>query len=279
MTRALWGFAGCFAFLASMAQAEDIVLPTEAPAPPPFPTVESRTSLVPDADTVRRITVQINVPSIADEGPVEDVSGDRIETVSVQPDVIVEEHRDFWDQISPSRADTRPGRLTLAMDVLARMEEVRRPRLQTMQDIAVAHGVPILTSTVGTNISPALVLAVIAVESAGRVRAVSHAGAQGLMQLMPATARRFGVSDSFDPRQNISGGVAYLEWLMEEFDRDPMMVLASYNAGEGAVRKYDGVPPFVNPALRRVQPGCVRQKRPPIPGVFAFGCAQTGKAP
>jgi soluble lytic murein transglycosylase-like protein len=64
------------------------------------------------------------------------------------------------------------------------------------------------------------------------------------MQLIPATAERFGVSDSTDPVQNIKGGVAYLDWLLEEFDNDPLMVLAAYNAGEGAVRENQGVPPY-----------------------------------
>jgi len=61
---------------------------------------------------------------------------------------------------------------------------------------------------------------------------------------MPPTAARFGVSDSFVPAQNIAGGVAYLDWLMAEFGNDPVMVLAAYNAGEGAVRKNGGVPPY-----------------------------------
>ena len=64
------------------------------------------------------------------------------------------------------------------------------------------------------------------------------------MQLMPATAKRFGVSDSMVPAQNIAGGVAYLDWLMTEFKSDPVMVLAAYNAGEGAVQKNAGVPPY-----------------------------------
>jgi len=93
-------------------------------------------------------------------------------------------------------------------------------------------------------VSPALALAVIAVESAGRVDAVSSAGAGGLMQLMPATAERFGVADRMDPKANIEGGVAYLEWLLERFDRDVVLALAGYNAGEGAVDSHGGVPPF-----------------------------------
>jgi soluble lytic murein transglycosylase-like protein len=126
----------------------------------------------------------------------------------------------------------------------AATSKVPAPRLQQMQDIAKANGVDILLSTIGTQVSPALVLAVITVESAGRADAVSGAGAKGLMQLMPDTAERFGVADSFEPKQNITGGVKYLDWLMEEFDRDPILVLAGYSAGEGSVRKHAGVPPF-----------------------------------
>ena len=63
-------------------------------------------------------------------------------------------------------------------------------------------------------------------------------------RLIPATAERFGVTDSTDPVQNIKGGVAYLDWLLKEFDNDPLMVLAAYNAGEGAVKANDGVPPY-----------------------------------
>jgi hypothetical protein len=118
------------------------------------------------------------------------------------------------------------------------------PRLAHVANIADAYGRELLAATVGTQVSPAFALAVIAVESSGRHEAVSHAGAQGLMQLIPATADRFGVDDPFDPAQNIRGGVAYLDWLMEEFDRDPVLVLAAYNAGEGAVRRSGGVPDY-----------------------------------
>lgn len=121
---------------------------------------------------------------------------------------------------------------------------VPKPRLQTLQGIANAHGLDILRATVGTNVSPALVLALISIESAGSVEAVSHAGAQGLMQLMPATAERFGVTDRLNPQENIKAGVAYLAWLMDHFNNDPILVLAGYNAGEGAVRDNGGVPPY-----------------------------------
>lgn len=152
-------------------------------------------------------------------------------------------HDAFWQRISPDLAQSGPGRLDDAINALA-ATSVRSPRLQTLQSIAQARGIDILRSTVGTRVSPALVLAVISVESAGRIDAVSSAGAQGLMQLMPATAERFGVSDSLNAEQNIAGGVKYLDWLMGEFGNDPIMVLAGYNAGEGAVKKHGGVPPY-----------------------------------
>lgn len=153
----------------------------------------------------------------------------------------------FWEAVSPSLDDNDAVRLELATAALANApagEGVPAPRLQGMTELAERYGIDILTATIGTEVSPALALAVISVESAGRSDAVSSAGAQGLMQLMPPTAERFGVQDSFDPRQNIKGGVAYLDWLMKEFDRDVVFVLAGYNAGEGAVRTNNGVPPF-----------------------------------
>lgn len=150
----------------------------------------------------------------------------------------------FWDYISPELSSSRPGRLDQAIGAVAATGGVPEPRLQHLQQIARENGVDILRSTVGTQVSPALVLAVISVESAGNPDAISSAGAQGLMQLMPGTADRFGVEDAFDPSENIEGGVAYLDWLMGRYDGDPVVVLAGYNSGEGSVQKYDGVPPF-----------------------------------
>lgn len=95
------------------------------------------------------------------------------------------------------------------------------------------------------NVSELLLLAVVATESLGNEKAKSPKGAEGLMQLIPATAARFGVVDSFDPAQNINGGAAYLAFLLKKFDEDPVLALAGYNAGENAVVKHGGVPPFV----------------------------------
>jgi soluble lytic murein transglycosylase-like protein len=94
------------------------------------------------------------------------------------------------------------------------------------------------------GVDEAVVRAIIHAESAYRANAVSHAGAQGLMQLIPATASRFGVSDPFDPAQNIRGGVQYLAWLMKRYSSNLNLVAAAYNAGEGAVDRNGGIPPY-----------------------------------
>ena len=94
------------------------------------------------------------------------------------------------------------------------------------------------------GISPALVRAVIHQESGEDPSAVSEAGAMGLMQLMPGTADAYGVSDPFDPEQNVAGGTALLADLLRQFHGDVRLALAAYNAGSGAVAKYGGVPPY-----------------------------------
>jgi soluble lytic murein transglycosylase-like protein len=94
------------------------------------------------------------------------------------------------------------------------------------------------------RLSPNLVMAVIEVESNYDPRALSPKNAQGLMQLIPETAERFGVKDVWDPEQNLRGGMAYLRWLLDRFQGDVRLALAGYNAGEGAVERHQGVPPF-----------------------------------
>lgn len=94
------------------------------------------------------------------------------------------------------------------------------------------------------GIDPWLVKAVIKAESDFDPRAVSRAGAKGLMQLMPETARLMGVQDIYDPAENVEAGVKYLRRLLKRFDWDVSLALAAYNAGESVVRKYGGIPPF-----------------------------------
>jgi Soluble lytic murein transglycosylase and related regulatory proteins (some contain LysM/invasin domains) len=94
------------------------------------------------------------------------------------------------------------------------------------------------------GLDPELVLAVIAVESGYRVDVVSNKNAMGLMQLIPETAERFGVTKPFDTEQNLRGGMKYLRWLLAYFDGNVPLALAGYNAGEGAVLQYKGIPPY-----------------------------------
>jgi len=94
------------------------------------------------------------------------------------------------------------------------------------------------------DVDAALVSAVIKAESDFNAHEMSNKGARGLMQLMPATAQRFGVANSFDPVENIYAGTRYLRWLLQTFDGNADLAVAAYNAGEGNVWKYNGVPPF-----------------------------------
>lgn len=214
--------------------------PAFAEEPKPYPDFTFKRVGVKRATGAKRITVQID-PS-ASKQAVTPKSEDPVKSVPKPSG-----YEWYWALVSPALDDTGPGRLSAAVQKLKDAPDgsaVSMPRLQHLQNIAQAHGRDILASTIGTKVSPALVLAVIGVESAGKTDALSSAGAQGLMQLMPDTAARFGVTDSTDAKQNIKGGVAYLDWLLGEFDGDPVLALAGYNAGEGAVKTHEGVPPY-----------------------------------
>ena len=130
---------------------------------------------------------------------------------------------------------------TLRLNTLAFQDEIRAAARE--------HGV-----------DEAIVRAIIHAESSFNPNALSRVGAQGLMQLMPATASRFGVSNAFDATQNIRGGVRYLAWLLKRFNGDLTLAAAGYNAGEGAVDKYGGVPPY-NETQRYVQRVAVLAER------------------
>ncbi len=230
--------------MGSQVQADD--------APAPFADFTFKRVGVPDAGA-KRITIQIDPAAQAaalavkprtspdQTDSAEPGDGDAV-VASVAP--ISPEWDWFWTAVSPRLDKAGPANVRAALDLVATQEGMPQPRLQHLQGIAQAYGKDILSATIGTPVSPALVLALISVESAGRVDAESGAGAQGLMQLIPATAERFGVADSGDPTQNIKGGVAYLQWLLTHFQGDPILALAGYNAGENAVTDNGGVPPY-----------------------------------
>ncbi len=116
---------------------------------------------------------------------------------------------------------------------LSAQTEKEQPFLAYIYDAAERH-----------SVDPALIMAIIKAESGYNPRAVSRVGARGLMQLMPATARELGVSDSFNPEHNIHGGVKYFKFLLNKFDGRVRLALAAYNAGIRRVQKYGGVPPY-----------------------------------
>jgi soluble lytic murein transglycosylase-like protein len=132
------------------------------------------------------------------------------------------------------RADKRTGRLVTVSVATAKPagKTASANIAQIVEDAAKANGM-----------DPLLVHSVIQVESNYNPKAVSSAGARGLMQLMPGTARQLGVTDSFDPRQNIEAGVKYLKQLKDQY-QDDNLALAAYNAGPGSVQKYKSVPPY-----------------------------------
>lgn len=143
------------------------------------------------------------------------------------------------------RADVRSGRLVRSVVVSS---SVAPPRTSASEQptAEVAGSVPEMIERIARSheVEPELVHSMIRVESNYKPTAVSHKGAEGLMQLIPATARRFGVANSFNPEQNIEGGVKYLKHLLQLFNGDERLALAAYNAGEGAVARYGGIPPY-----------------------------------
>jgi soluble lytic murein transglycosylase-like protein len=156
------------------------------------------------------------------------------------------------------RPDQRTGKLVRSMVLVSRPvaeqkvpETVVRARIVTNAESAQepqppAAGIDEAVERIAAQhaLPPQLLHSVIKVESNYNPYAISSKGAQGLMQLIPATARRFGVSDAFNPVENIQGGARYLKYLMDLYHGDYPLALAAYNAGEEAVARYGGVPPF-----------------------------------
>lgn len=123
-----------------------------------------------------------------------------------------------------------------------------------------SFGDVIRTASLDYHVDEALLRAVIHAESAFNPRALSIAGAQGLMQLIPSTARDMGVRDVFDPEQNIRGGARYLALLLQNFNGDERLAAAAYNAGPGAVQRYNGVPPYDETRVYVERVGVLRKR-------------------
>jgi soluble lytic murein transglycosylase-like protein len=156
------------------------------------------------------------------------------------------------------RPDLRTGRLVRSIVVSPKPVNQVRIADATVTPRVVDASTPVVQSAVPPSgideavrriaaehaLPPQLIHSVIKVESNYNPRAVSNKGARGLMQLIPSTAKRFGVNDSFNPVENIQGGAKYLRYLLDLYAGDYPLALAAYNAGEGAVTRYGGVPPF-----------------------------------
>jgi soluble lytic murein transglycosylase-like protein len=146
----------------------------------------------------------------------------------------VPEHRTFV-----VRADPRTGRLVRSVVASPTPAGAAKSRTSTEIDFSEL----VRQSAKANGVDPLLVHSMIQVESGYNPYAVSPKGAEGLMQLMPSTARMLGVANSFDPQQNIEAGVRYLKYLQSVY-KDDRMALAAYNAGPGAVEKYKWIPPY-----------------------------------
>lgn len=153
----------------------------------------------------------------------------------------------FWSEVSPSKSAADAARWAAVLNVIEQGRRKGKPVFGsrgTARRIVESYGEFLKREAKRRNVSIPFLIAVIAVESNGNPTAKSPVGARGLMQLMPPTAARFGVSDSYMPSQNIRGGAHYLDWLLRRYRNDAVLALAGYNAGEGAVDKHRGVPPY-----------------------------------
>ena len=153
----------------------------------------------------------------------------------------------FWGVVPPAIGEDGRAQRAGAMSVVrdANNRGVGRFGSAAMaRRIALQYRQEIDRAARRARVSEALLIAIVMVESGGNPGAVSPAGAQGLAQLMPGTARRYGVRNVFDPNQNLQGGAAYLSDLLKLYGDDMILALAAYNSGEHTVSRYRGVPPF-----------------------------------
>jgi len=183
--------------------------------------------------TTHRIIPISTRPSRRPEHPIRQMIVIFLVLLTASPSLLANRIHSYWREdgvrVLTNLAPPRPERHILQ----SRPGHGPGPYQSTVQEVSLRYGVDM-----------DLVNAVIRVESNFRPEAVSPKGCLGLMQLHPDTARRFGVRNVFDPVQNIEGGVRYLEFLLDYFQGDLELALAGYNAGENAVIRYGGVPPY-----------------------------------
>lgn len=222
------------------------------------------------------------LPSLAAGVPKPSASATRkVTTVAVDPDT---------GKLVRIRPGANPGAKTSRATISRRIARAKEAAKQTPDvDKSEIHGL-IDETAKRHGVDPALVHSVIRVESNYQQKAISPKGAQGLMQLIPETAERYGVANAFEPSQNLEGGVRYLKYLTDRFGGDLRLALAAYNAGEGAVDRFGGVPPYretqqyvtkVTGELRargRQVPGALAESAPVADPVEVAG-AETGVAP
>jgi soluble lytic murein transglycosylase-like protein len=159
------------------------------------------------------------------------------------PDQYVSRELSLFDKawLPGAKADAEQSRRDVFTSELARINDALR---EEFFSTSMPYGDLIHEKAAKYNVDPALVAAVIEQESRFRSRAISQVGAKGLMQLMPRTGRWMGASDLYDPAQNVDAGVKYIKYLQERFEGNLTKTIAAYNAGEGNVMRYRGVPPF-----------------------------------
>ncbi|MEO1562091.1 MAG: lytic transglycosylase domain-containing protein [Pseudomonadota bacterium] len=202
----------------------------------------------------QRINIQIEEPTIAPSDNSAVAADGENAATDLLPDLGAQEEYPpledstiatwFWAQSPADLSSASPLSLRDAAEINGPEAAQLDPELQHLERLSAKYGNHLLRYGAEMGVSPALLLAVMYVESAGKPDAVSSAGAQGLMQLIPATAARFNVSDAKDPPQAIRGAAQYMRFLLDEFGGDAILALAGYNAGENAVLEHGGVPPY-----------------------------------
>jgi soluble lytic murein transglycosylase-like protein len=202
------------------------VAETQVPMPEKPPAVVSQAVAQPDAAPP---TAPAETPTPPAETPKASPT-ETLEALKAPPQQVPP------DAPAPQTSPKKPSRRRPTLDFDESLGKPKAPFAEQIYEIAVRHA-----------INPHLVAALIHVESAFKPKAVSRKGACGLMQLLPDTARRFGIKkrkDIFDPKKNLEAGIRYLKWLNKRFNGDVQRVLAAYNAGEGAVERFGGIPPY-----------------------------------